>query len=176
MNLNIADGLFNNIKEKILVKELIKNLEENINTQLKKEDVLYQVIDFCEDGVYLQNTENGIIEKETELPEELIESLSNDVVLRFKDGKYTLDEQETEKFLNSLVDIGTYSQIKNDFLQNNDLNQIDESTLFTIASKDEKYTELEYNGLTIDVPNELIPYWSKIGSKLNYKDGKFGLI
>ena len=72
---------------------------------LKQEGTLYQVVDFSSKGVYLRNTGNNKIFEETNIGEGLKEKLGNDYVLSYKNGEYVYEEELTDKFMNSLVDI-----------------------------------------------------------------------
>ena len=80
------------------------NTQENKKvTNNREENCLYQVVDFSSNGVYLQNTNNNVIFEETEISQELKDKISNDYILRYKDGKYTGGTQLTEFTISSIV-------------------------------------------------------------------------
>lgn len=66
---------------------------------LKQDNCLYQVIDRSINGVYLQSLSNNKIFEETHLPQELLEKIGNDYILRYKDGKYIFEEELTDEFM-----------------------------------------------------------------------------
>ena len=118
MNLDLFNGLTNTTKENNFIENFMKelsdylsnkmngkdnNLKEDIN--LREENCLYQVVDRSKDGVYLQNLKNNKIFEETDLPKELLDKISNDYILRYKNGKYIFEEQLTDDFFNDLIDI-----------------------------------------------------------------------
>ena len=118
MNLDLFNGLTNTTKENTFIENFMKELsdylanqmkgkdnklQENIN--LKEENCLYQVVDRSKDGVYLQNLKNNKVFEETDLPKELLDKISNDYILRYKNGKYIFEEQLTDDFFNDLIDI-----------------------------------------------------------------------
>lgn len=79
---------------KIIIDRLLEETEKilkNQNEQLKefrKEDNLYQVVDFGSNGVFLQDTKTKNIFEEPEIPQELLDKIGNDSILRYKNGTY----------------------------------------------------------------------------------------
>ena len=149
-----------------------KENNEKINqlNSLKQENCLYQVVEMGIDCAYCR------VFKETDIPKEILEKISNDTVLRYKDGKYVIEEEMTQKFFDSLVGIKEYVDIQKRFTQESNILQNSPNTIYKIQEKSEKYTILTYEkneNHTIKVPNELIPYWSKEGEYLKYKNGDF---
>ena len=194
MKLDIFNNIINNIKENTTTKNFINELtnylekknnqmthnstdNNNItNNNLKQENNLYQVVDIGAEGVYLQNVTNNKISKEENMPKDLIEKIGNDTVLIYKDGKYVIDEELTQKFLDNLVGIKEYETIQNNFEKESKILENDENTKYKIEEKQEKYSTLSYekNGRKIiKAPNELIPFWAKQGENIYYKDGEF---
>lgn len=192
MNLDLFNNLLNNTKENNIIQNFIKELsnylEKNNNqlsnkndnnvksNSLKQEDCLYQVVEMGVDGAYLQNTNNNFVSKETDIPKEVLNKIGNDSVLRYKDGKYIYEEELTQKFLDNLVEIREYKEIQDNFMKESNILKIDSNTKYKVESREENYSLLSYenNGKhTIKVPNELIPFWTKHGDNLYYKDGKF---
>lgn len=75
---------------------------------LKQEDCLYQVVEMSLDGAYLQNLKDNKVYKETDILEETLRKIGNDTILKYKNGKYTIEEELTEKFFEGLIDINEY--------------------------------------------------------------------
>ena len=164
------DLFFNNLKENDFIKNFTKELSNFLeNKNLENEEKLYQVVEIVKDGVYLQDTSNDKIFKEN-ISKELLNEVGNDTVLRFKDGKYTIDEELTQKFLDSLIDLKEYEDIKKQFAK--DMN-IEPNTIFELKEKNDKYSILKCEEKMIKAPTSLIPFWARVGEKLNYSDGEF---
>lgn len=185
MGLEIFNDIINKVKESDFVKNFIEELtdylknkgEVKVEDNLLKEETLYQVVDFSSKGVYLRNTENNKIFEETNINEDLKEKLGNDYILSYKNGKYLYEEELTDKFINSLVDIGEYQKIKSKFEKETNILEIDKNETFKVEERKEDTTILGYgNNEKIEVPNELIPFFSKIGTNLSYKSGKFQIV
>ena len=192
MNLDFFNDLINKVKESDFVQnfmtELSDYLEKNagkgvneLSTQENKkitnnreENCLYQVVDFSSNGVYLQNTNNNVIFEETEIPQELKDKISNDYILRYKDGKYIYEEELTENFMNSMVSVQEFQKIKEDLINNSNTLEIDSNTQYKVESRENDYTILSYgDNKTMKVPNELIPFFAKEQSILYFRDGRF---
>ena len=155
-------------KEETLLQE-----DTNIN-DLKEENCLYQVIDRGLNGIYLQNTKNNKVFEETDIPQEIQDKIENDYILRYKDGKYIIEEELTDDFFNSLVDIKEYKEIQDKFINESNILELDPDTRFTVDTKQEDYTILSYeNNKQIEVPNALLPFFMDCDTILYYKDGKF---
>ena len=111
--------------------------------------------------------------KENDIPKDILEKISNDTVLKYKDGKYVIEEEITQRFFDSLVGIKEYVDIQKKFTQESNILQNSPDTIYKIQERNEKYTIVTYekNGIcTIKVPNELIPYWSKKREYLKYNE------
>ena len=192
MNLYFFNDLINKVKESDFVQnfmtELSDYLEKNagkgvneLSTQENKkitnnreENCLYQVVDFSSNGVYLQNTNNNVIFEETEIPQELKDKISNDYILRYKDGKYIYEEELTDNFMNSMVSVQEFKKIKEDFINDSNILEIDSNTQYKVESRENDYTILSYgDNKTMKVPNELIPFFAKEQSILYFRDGRF---
>lgn len=190
MNLNVFNNLLNNTKENNIVQNFIKELSNHLKkgdnqlsnensikeNNLKEENCLYQVVEMDTDGVYLQNTNNNSVSKETDIPQELLDKIGNDSVLRYKDENYIYEEELTQKFLDNLVDIKEYKKIQENFAKESNIQELAQTTNYEIESRSDNYSLLSYTDEekhTIKVPNELIPFWSKEGDSLYYKNGKF---
>ena len=192
MNLDFLNNLGNALKENKIVQNFMNELSnylekvnnnlasQNINTvktnSLKQENTIYQVVEIDVDGAYLQNTMNNKISKEIDIPKELLKKIGNDTVLRYKDGKYIIEEELTQNFLDKLVGIKELEKIQEDFKDNTNILNIDSNTVYQIETKNNSKSILSYENnekKRIEVPNELIPFWAKEGEKLIYQDGIF---
>ena len=192
MNLDFLNNLGNTLKENKIVQNFMNELSnylekvnndlasQNINTvktnSLKQENTIYQVVEIDVDGAYLQNTMNNKISKEIDIPKELLKKIGNDTVLKYKDGKYIIEEELTQKFLDRLVGIKELEKIQEEFKDNTNILNIDSNTVYQIETKNNSKSILSYENnekKRIEVPNELIPFWAKEGEKLIYQDGIF---
>lgn len=192
MNLDFLNNLGNALKENKIVQNFMNELSnylekvnnnlasQNINTvktnSLKQENTIYQVVEIDVDGAYLQNTMNNKISKEIDIPKELLKKIGNDTVLKYKDGKYIIEEELTQNFLDKLVGIKELEKIQEDFKDNTNILNIDSNTVYQIETKNNSKSILSYENnekKRIEVPNELIPFWAKEGEKLIYQDGIF---
>lgn len=184
MGLELINDIINKVKESDFVQNFMEELTDYLSnkgdnkleneTGLKKENVLYQVVDFSSKGVYLRDTETNKVFEETEIPQELKEKLGNDYVLSYKDGKYVFEEEITDKFMNSLVSIGEYQKAKNQFEKETNILELNSDTVYKIKNKTDESSILTYGqSKEIEVPNELIPFFAKEGTNLYYKSGKF---
>ena len=193
MSLDLLNDLVNKVKESDFVNNFIdeladylKNANEKGETQLnneqnnnldiyREENCLYQVVDFSSNGVFLQNTNNDKIFEETNISQELLDKIGNDYILRYKDGKYIIEEELTDDFMNSMVGIQEYRKIKEEFEKESNILEIDSNTKFNVDLRNSDYTILSYGKEknTIEVPNALIPYFAVEGNVLKYDNGKF---
>ena len=192
MNLDFLNNLGNALKENKMVQNFMNELSnylekvnndlanQHINTvktnSLKQENTIYQVVEIDVDGAYLQNTMNNKISKEIDIPKELLKKIGNDTVLKYKDGKYIIEEELTQKFLDKLVGIKELEKIQEEFKDNTNILNIDSNTVYQIETKNNSKSILSYENnekKRIEVPNELIPFWAKEGEKLIYQDGVF---
>lgn len=190
MNLDFFKGLENNlkdIKDKGFVNNFISELTDYLNNfkdkkergkeqeinVLRKDDSLYQVVDFSLKGVYLQNTENNAIFEETNISNELKNKISNDYILRYKNGKYIFEEELTDDFFNNMVDIKKLKEIQEKFVKKTNILKNDETTKYIVLSREKDFSLLKYEKGEIEVPNVLLPYFINHNSVLYYKNGKF---
>lgn len=75
-----------------------------------------------------------------------------------------------------MIGIKEYECIKNNFIKESNILEIDPNTRFKVKEQEENYTILNYGNEeknTIKVPNALIPFWTNNETILYYKDGKF---
>ena len=190
MNLDLLNNVLSNAKEnkfiQNFIKELSNHLEKTSNqmsnkndnsiNSLKQEDCLYQVVEMDVDGAYLQNTNNNSVSKETDISKEVLDKIGEDSVLRYRDGEYIYEDELTQKFFDNLVGIKEYKEIQDNFMKESNILEIDSNTKYKIESREDNYCLLSYESdgkNTIEVPNELIPFWAKEGENLYYKEGKF---
>lgn len=105
---NFITELTDHLKE---FREEVNNGTEKSNNQEEKldnfreENALYQVVDLSSKGAFLQNMKTKQIFEETNIPEDLKSVISNDYILRYKDGTYIWEEELTDKFYENLIDI-----------------------------------------------------------------------
>lgn len=64
----------------------------------REENCLYQVIDRSLNGVYLQNLSNNKVFEETSIPQEMLDKISNDYILRYINDTYIIEEELTDEF------------------------------------------------------------------------------
>ena len=169
------DLFLNNSKQINYIKDFVKELSDFLDNNLKNEETLYQVVNIVEDGAYLQNTKNNKIVKKS-ISKEILKKIGNDTVLRYKDGKYIIDEKLTQEFLDSLIGVKEYEDIKNQFIKESKISEIAPNTKYELKEKNDDYSVLEYGENKKDlikVPNSLIPFWTSIGDSLYYKNGEF---
>ena len=193
MNLDFFNDLFNKVKESDLVQkftEELSNYLEKVNEEgrgqlevqennknldrYREENTLYQVVDFSSKGVFLQNTNTGVTFEETDILQDILDKIGNDYILRYTDGKYVVEQELTEDFMNSMVGIQEYRKIKEQFEKESNILHIDANTRFNVLSRDNDYTMLSYGEKdTLKVPNALVPFFANEQSILCYKNGKF---
>ncbi len=132
MSLDLINDIVNKIKESDFVNNFMKELSnhlakvkekgenqmsnENTNSnelnEFRKDNELYQVVDFSSKGVYLQNMSTNKVFEETNIPQNLKNKIGNDYILRYKNGEYVFEEKLTDDFMNGLVDIKEYQKGK----------------------------------------------------------------
>lgn len=186
MNLDFFNDLINKVKESDVVQNFMEELSNHLEKanekgenqtnshQNDKQESLYQVVDFSANGVFLQNTNNNKIFEETNMPQEIMDKIGNDYILSYENGTYNIEEEITEDFMNSMVGIQEYEKIKQDFINESNILEIDPNTHYKVQTRNKDYTMLSYGeNSTLKVPNELIPYFTNEQTILNYKDGKF---
>lgn len=115
MNLDFFKELKNNSKN-MEVKGFLDELSDYINNFKEKllkqkndrEEGLYYVLDGNPDKVYLTKFDSKKVFEETDLPKEIKNAISEGVILRYKNGQYTIDEELTEKNFEGLLNIEEY--------------------------------------------------------------------
>ncbi len=193
MNLDFFNDLFNKVKESDFVQkftEELSNYLEKVNEEgrgqlavqennknldtYREENALYQVVDFSSNGVFLQNTNTDVTFEETDIPQDILDKIGNDYILRYTGGKYVVEQELTEDFMNSMIGIQEYRKIQEQFEKESNILHIDANTKFNVLSRDSDYTMLSYGEKdTIKVPNALVPFFTNEKSVLVYKNGKF---
>ncbi len=190
MDLNFFRKLENDsrdIKDKEIVNDFIEELTKHLNNfkeemrnnrnkkenVLRQDDCLYQVVDFSSDGVYLQNTDNNKIFEEKNIAKDLKDIISNDYILRYKNGKYIYEEELTKDFFEKMVDINEYKEIREKFIKKTNILKNSSEIRYSILSRGEDITKLKYKYGEIEVPNILLPYFINDKSILYYKNGRF---
>ena len=130
MSLDLINDIVNKVKESDFVNNFMEELsnhlanvkekgekqmsneitDSNELNEFRKENELYQVVDFSSKGVYLQNMSTNKVFEETNIPQELKNQIGNDYILRYKNGEYIFEEQLTDDFMNGLIDIQEYQK------------------------------------------------------------------
>lgn len=178
MKLELFNDLLSNVKENNFFQKFITELSNYFKKE-QKANCLYQVVSIDVDGVYLQNTNNNKVLKETDISKEILGKIGIDYILQYKDGKYVYEEELTQKFFDSLIDIKEYRKIKDDFIKKSNILEIDSSVIYKIEKSEDDFCILSYGDSEerrIEVPRELIPFWAKNGQNLYYKNGEFNRV
>lgn len=172
---SLITALSNALDNKEEIKEMTTAEPEMENTAYHRENGLYQVIDFSSKGVWLQDTRSGKTFEENNLPKDFLNTITNDSILCYQNGAYSLEEEITEDFLNSLVDIGTLKKIQENFQKESGILQLDTTTKFQVEQRKEETTIVSFaNGAkTLEVPNALVPYFTEVGDIVTYQNGTF---
>ena len=172
---SLITALSNALDNKEEIKEMTTAEPEMENTAYRRENGLYQVIDFSSKGVWLQDTRSGKTFEENNLPKDFLNTITNDSILCYQNGAYSLEEEITEDFLNSLVDIGTLKKIQETFQKESGILQLDTTTKFQVEQRKEETTIVSFaNGAkTLEVPNALVPYFTEVGDIVTYQNGTF---
>ena len=130
MRLDLINDIVNKIKESDFVNNFMEELSNHLANvkekgenqmgnnitnsnelnEFRKENELYQVVDFSSKGVYLQNMSINKVFEETNIPQDLKDKIGNDYILRYKNGEYIFEEQLTDDFMNGLIDIKKYQK------------------------------------------------------------------
>lgn len=168
--LNEISTRLNNSKEKV-----VNNQDTNLN-QLREEDCLYYVIDSDLETVYLQNLNNNIRFKETDMSSKMKREIFTDCILRYKNGEYIWDKELTDKFMNTLVSASELNKIKEEFAKEYNIKENAPNTCYNVLSHGDEHTILSYDGTKkVKVPNVLMPFGVDNKKVYIYKNGKFEL-
>lgn len=185
MSLNIENNFFNIDKENNFIQTFIKEVSNYLgnkgnstnNLELKQENKLYQVVEKTSSGAYLEDLTTHRVFEEKQLSDELYNKIADDSVLKLENGKYILEEKMTKDFLNNLVKIDEYSNIFNEFIDKNNLSLNNTNIIFEVQDRTEDMYILSYiennQNKILEVPEKIIPYWTKIGDKLICKNNEF---
>ena len=84
--------------EKVDIRREKQNNQEEKLDNFREEGELYQVVDLSSKGAFLQNMKTNVILEENNIPEDLKNVISNDYILRYKDGTYVFEEELTDEF------------------------------------------------------------------------------
>jgi len=107
LNLDLSKDKRNDT-DRNFIKDFIIELSNYLqkeNRKLEIENGFYQVVDFGNKSVFLQNMDTNKIFEEKNLPEEIKNKISNDYILKYEDGKYSIDMDKTDQFFSGMVDI-----------------------------------------------------------------------
>lgn len=98
------------------LREVLGDLEmvnEKIKSRLKngeiyKENELYYVYSYSPEKIYITRQGSKNVELLKNYPKELSENLAEGFILRYKNGKFIIDEELTEKSMNFELDFDNY--------------------------------------------------------------------
>jgi len=118
MDLDFFNELKNNLSNNNEVKEFINELADYMNGFKEKlskqrndrEEGLYYVLNANPDKIYLTKFNDKKVFEATDLPKEIKNTVSEGVILRYKYGEYTVDEELTEKNFEGLLNIDEYKE------------------------------------------------------------------
>ena len=99
MILNIFRKNENNKNNDNEINNFKNELQDKLDNKYRIENCLYQVVDFSEEGVFLQNKETKIIFEEKDLPQDLKSKIATDYILRYKNGSYIIEEELTDELM-----------------------------------------------------------------------------
>lgn len=180
MNLDVFKGLKNNLSENNEIKELIDKLSESLKinnkNNLREEGCLYQVIDIGDNTVYLQNLNIDVVFEEKCISEDIKKEINPDTILRYRNGKYCIEESLTEDFLKSMVSIQEYKGIQDKFIYESNIEKYNSNIRYKVLLKKENSSiiyDVNNNENRIEVPNILLPYNAHNKKVFSYEYGKF---
>ena len=118
MNLDFFKELKNNLSSNNEVKEFMQELADYMNNLKEKiskqkdtsKEGLYYVLNANPEKIYLTKFNNKKVFEANDLPKEIRNTVSEGVILRYKNGKYTVDEELTEKNFEGLLNIDEYKE------------------------------------------------------------------
>lgn len=111
MNLNLFKD--KEKEDRSFVKDFMKELSTFVQKQEQKlelEDGFYQVVDFGNNSVFLQNMNTNRIFEEKNIPDEIKNKISNDYILKCENGEISIDKEKTDKFFNGMIDIKDFQK------------------------------------------------------------------
>ena len=117
MNLDFFKELKNNM-ENSEVKTFLDELSDYMNNVKEKflkqkndrEEGLYYVLNSNPNRIYLTKFNSKKVFEALDLPPEIKNSVSEGIILRYKNGEYSIDEQLTEKNFEGLLNIDEYKE------------------------------------------------------------------
>lgn len=112
---NLRLNLFNNIKNRYKSNETTNFLQELSNSLSKtntktREDGLYYVLNANPDRIYLTKFGERKVFEATDLPDEIRKVVSEGFILRYKNGRYEIYEELTDKNFEGELDIDSYKE------------------------------------------------------------------
>lgn len=123
MNFNIFDDVKNIKYETIFFSQIVESLEallEKVNLKLIETSVksnenlgkgnLYYVYSYTPEEVYITKQGSNKLELLEGVTDEFKRNLAEGFILRYKDGKFSVDENLTEKSMNFELDFDNYKE------------------------------------------------------------------
>ena len=103
---SMLDGI-DELKDKI--NDRLEEIDSSKNNKLDKGE-LYYVYVYEPPRVYIGNQEDDILKLLEGVSDEFIKNLAEGFVLRYKDGKFSVDEELTRKSMNFEFDFDNYKE------------------------------------------------------------------
>lgn len=107
-NVNEANKLLYSIIESIT--DLKETINEKFEEVKKDKGELYYVYSYTPEKVYITKQNDGKLKLLDGVSDEFKKNLAEGFVLRYKDGKYSVDEGLTEKSMNFELDFDNYKE------------------------------------------------------------------
>ena len=102
----MLDGI-DELKEKI--NDRLEEIDSSKNNKLDKGE-LYYVYAYAPPKVYITKQKNYTLELLEGVSDEFIKNLAEGFVLRYKDGKFSVDEELTRKSMHFELDFDNYKE------------------------------------------------------------------
>lgn len=122
MEFNFLDSIKNAKDEKVLLNSFIDAIDElrekiderlnEINISKNDKGELYYVYAYTPSDVYITKQKSNKVEKLEGVSDEFKRNLAEGFILRYKDGKYLIDEMLTEKSMNFELDFDNYKEFE----------------------------------------------------------------
>lgn len=115
MLFDFLNSIKNTNEENKLLYSIIENitdLKEAISGKLEREEKgeLYYVYSYTPKEIYITKQNNSKLELLEGVTEEFKNNLAEGYILRYKDGKYSVDKKLTEKSMNFELDFDNYKE------------------------------------------------------------------
>lgn len=92
------------------LQELSNHLKKAHQKPIERQEDLYYVLNANPKQIYLTKFGDKKVFKATDLPENIRQVVSEGFILRYKDGKYEIDEELTDRNFEGELDIDNYRE------------------------------------------------------------------